>query len=233
MPSAGGTPVMIDTAFANRCNNDHGISPDGKTLAISDQSAEPHKSIIYTVSIEGGTPTRITQQSPSYFHGWSPDGKTLAFCGRREGNSASSQFHPSAEMKSASLQLPASTTARNSPLMGNLSTSTPTERASCKSGACGPTVPGCEQMTSDDSNNWFPHLSPDGRSMAFLSYDKDVKGHPPDKEVTVRLMMLEDRKITVLAKLLGGQGTINVSSWSPDGPKLAFVSYELIPSPTP
>jgi len=86
-----------------------------------------------------------------------------------------------------------------------------------------------EQITSDEYNNWFPHISPDGTQMVILSYGGDVKGHPENKDVMLRLMSLKDRKITVLAKLLGGQGTINVPSWSPDGSKVAFVSYMLVP----
>ncbi len=85
LPVAGGQPQTIDTGFAVRCNNDHGISPDGKTLAISDQSQGDHQSIIYLLPITGGTPRRITQKSPSYWHGWSPDGKTLAYPGQRNG----------------------------------------------------------------------------------------------------------------------------------------------------
>ena len=86
-----------------------------------------------------------------------------------------------------------------------------------------------EQVTSDEYNNWFPHPSPDGRHVVFLSYEKDVSGHPANKDVTLRLMSLGDKKITVLAKLFGGQGTINVPSWSPDSQRVAFVSYLLIP----
>jgi Tol biopolymer transport system component len=65
--------------------------------------------------------------------------------------------------------------------------------------------------------------------MVFLTYDRSVSGHPENKDVMLRLMSLKDRKITVLAKLFGGQGTINVPSWSPDGSQLAFVSYQLVP----
>ena len=81
-------------------------------------------------------------------------------------------------------------------------------------------------MTSDEFNNWFPHISPDGTRMVFLSYEKSVTGHPPDKEVMLRIMALSDGKISVLAELLGGQGTINVPSWSPDSRQVAFVSYQ-------
>jgi len=86
-----------------------------------------------------------------------------------------------------------------------------------------------EAVTSDDTNNWFPHISPDGKQMVFLSYEKDVTGHPANKDVMLRVMTLADKKIRILAKLFGGQGTINVRSWSPDSRRLAFVSYQLVP----
>jgi TolB protein len=86
-----------------------------------------------------------------------------------------------------------------------------------------------EQVSSDDLNNWFPHISPDGRWMVFLTYGADVNGHPENKDVMLRLMSLADKKITILAKLFGGQGTINVPSWSPDSTQLAFVTYMLLP----
>jgi len=85
-----------------------------------------------------------------------------------------------------------------------------------------------EQLFSDDLNNWFPHISPDGKWMVFLTYDSSVTGHPENKDVMLRLMSLADHKITVLAKLFGGQGTINVPSWSPDSTRLAFVSYQMV-----
>jgi len=85
-----------------------------------------------------------------------------------------------------------------------------------------------EQVTSDDFNNWFAHPSPDGKWIVFLSYDKDVTGHPANKPVRLRLMPLGGGKIQELARLFGGQGTMNVPSWSPDSRQVAFVSYELI-----
>ena len=86
-----------------------------------------------------------------------------------------------------------------------------------------------EQMTSDAGNNWFPHISPDGLKMAFLTYESGVEGHPANKDVMLQVMTLADRKTKVIAKLFGGQGTINVPSWSPDSRRLAFVSYQILP----
>jgi len=85
-----------------------------------------------------------------------------------------------------------------------------------------------QQMTSDGHADWFPHPSPDGKWVVFLSYERDVKGHPANKDVMLRLMPTGGGEVQVLAKLFGGQGTINVPSWSPDSRQVAFVSYRLV-----
>ena len=82
------------------------------------------------------------------------------------------------------------------------------------------------QVTTDEFNNWFPHPSPDGRWIAFLSYDAQVQGHPENQDVALRLIPVDGGPIKILAKLYGGQGTINVPSWSPDSQQIAFVSYQ-------
>ena len=87
---------------------------------------------------------------------------------------------------------------------------------------------GQEQVTNDEWNNWFPHISPDGKWMVYLAYKPGVSGHPGGEDVEIRLMLLADKKVKVLAKLYGGQGTMNVPSWSPDSTRIAFVSYALV-----
>ena len=228
LPITGGSPEVIDTGFAIRCNNDHGISPDASLLAISDQSQEEHRSIVYVVPLGGGTPRRITQNSPSYWHGWSPDGKTLAFVGERSGDFDVYSI-PAAGGNESRL-----TTAKG--LDDGPEYSPDGQYIYFNSGRTGimqiwrmrPDGSQQEQMSSDDFNNWFPHVSPDGKWLVLLSYEKNVTGHPENKDVTLRLMSLSDRKMTVLAKLFGGQGTLNVPSWSPDSKQLAFVSYQLM-----
>ncbi len=225
----GMAPEKIDTGLATDCNNNHGISPDGTQLAISDNSQEEHNSIVYIVPIAGGAARRITQKSPSYWHGWSPDGKTLAFVGQRSGDFDIYTI-PAAGGEETRL-----TTAKglddgpeyspdgeyiyfNSERTGHMQIWRMKADGSDQ-----------EQVFSDDLNNWFPHISPDGKWMVFLTYDADVTGHPENKDVMLRLMSLADKNVTVLAKLFGGQGTINVPSWSPDSKQVAFVSYMLVP----
>jgi TolB protein len=228
----GGEPTVIDTGFANRCNNDHGISPDATQLAISDNSQEDHNSIVYIVPIAGGTPRRITQKSPSYWHGWSPDGKTLAFVGQRNGEF---DIYTIAAAGGQETRLTTAQGLDDGPEYspdGKYIYFNSERTGHMQIWRMKPGGSEQEQVFSDDFNNWFPHISPDGQSMVFLTYEADVTGHPENKNVMLRLMSLADKNITVLAKLFGGQGTMNVPSWSPDGKQLAFVSYMLIPQET-
>ncbi len=226
------SPTIIDTGFANRCNNDHGISPDGTQLAISDNSQGDKESQVYVVPIGGGAPRQITHTTPSYWHGWSPDGKTLAFVGQRNGDFDIYAI-PAAGGEEMRL-----TTAKG--LDDGPEYSPDGKYIYFNSERTGhmqiwrmkPDGSEQEQVFSDDLNNWFPHISPDGQWMVFLTYGAEVNGHPENKDVMLRLMSLDpkaEKKITVLAKFFGGQGTINVPSWSPDSKRLAFVSYMLVP----
>jgi Tol biopolymer transport system component len=222
-------PSTISTTPQIHCNNDHGISPDGQLLAISDQSGPDKKSHVYIVPLAGGTPRQVTPNGPSYWHGWSPDGKALAFTGQR-GDNFDIYTIPAAGGEETRLTTAAGLDDGPEYSPDGVSIYFNSERTGhmqiWRMKADGSDQ---EQVLAEESNDWFPHISPDGQWMVFLSYEKDVTGHPPEKDVELRLMSLKDKKVHVLAKLFGGQGTINVPSWSPDSLKLALVSYEQLP----
>jgi TolB protein len=224
----GGEPQMVETGFASRCNNDHGISPDGTRLAISDQSQE-RRSIIYTVPIGGGAPERITKLGPSYWHGWAPDGKTLAFCGERNGEFDIFTIPASGGEETRLTSAKGLDDGPDYTADGQFIYFNSERSGSMQIWRMRADGSQQEQVTRDEFNNWFPHPSPDGKWLALLSYESDVKGHPENKDVTLRIMPLQGGKIEVLAKLFGGQGTINVPSWSPDSRRIAFVSYQFAP----
>ena len=228
IPVADGIPQAIDTGFATRCNNDHGVSPDGKLLAISDQSRGRRQSLIYTLPITGGTPELITQSGPSYWHGWSPDGKTLAFCGERGGEFDIYTIPAGGGEETRLTTAPGLDDGPEYSPDGKFIYFNSVRTGTMQIWRMKTDGSEQEQVTADEFNNWFPHISPNGRSMVFLSYEKDVTGHPENKDVTLRIMVLQSKKIDVLGRFFGGQGTVNVPCWSPDGRRIAFVTYQLV-----
>jgi len=225
---SGGEPKQLDTGFADHCNNDHGFSPDGKMLAISHH--REGKSLIYVLPSEGGTPRQVTELGPSYWHGWSPDGKTLAYCAERNGNydiyAIAAEGGPEVRLTDAAgLDDGPDYSPDGRYIYFNSERSGAMKIWRINSDGADPV-----QVTNDDGYaDWFPHPSPDGKWIVFLSYDKSVTGHPANKDVALRIMPAASaEKPRVIAMLFGGQGTINVPSWSPDSSSIAFVSYRLV-----
>ena len=229
--------VEIPTGFATRLNNDHGISPDGTQLAVS-HDAEEHfdeveqqwmASSIYVLPIEGSaSPVKVTTKVPSFWHGWSPDGGTLAYTARRDDawdiyaipvtggqerrltSCAGLDDGPDYSPDGAYIYY-------NSFCSGSMEI--------WRMGTDGAEP---EQLTDDAHSNWFPHPSPDGRWVVYIAYLEDQgDAHPFGRQVKLRLMNVQDGAIRDLtAPFFGGQGTINVPSWSPDSRKVAYVVYE-------
>jgi len=227
LPVDGGERALVETAFANRCNNDHGLSPDGTRLAISDQSHDG-KSLIYVLPAAGGTLRQITSTGPSYWHGWSPDGSTLAYCAERNGEF---DIYTIPVEGGEEKRLTTAKGLDDGPDYSNdgkFIYFNSERTGTMQIWRMKPDGSQQEQVTSDDFNNWFPHPSPDGKWLVFLSYEKGVVGHPANQTVRLRLMPLAGGRIEEIAKFFGGQGTINVPSWSPDSQKVAYVTYELL-----
>ena len=227
LPVGGGEPELLDTGSANRCNNDHGLSPDGKFLAISDQS-RGGKSLIYVLPAAGGEPRQVTPVGPSYWHGWSPDGQTLAFCGERNREFDIYTVPAGGGEEKRLTTAPGLDDGPDYTADGQFIYFNSERSGMMQVWRMKPDGSQQEQVTTDEFNNWFPHPSPDGKWLVFLTYEKGVSGHPANQPVRLRIMPLGGGPIQELARLFGGQGTINVPSWSPDSKQVAFVSYELI-----
>jgi tricorn protease-like protein len=221
------TSTPIDTGFATANNNDHVLSFDGRQIGISHHSPDHGgRSIIYTLPVEGGTPKQVTPRGPSYFHGWSPDAKWLVYTGDRDSN---------LDIYKISVEGGEEIRLTNAPGLDDGSEFTPDGRwiyfNSSRTGRMQiwrmhPDGSEQQQVTDDDFNNWFPHVSPDGRQIVFLSFQPDVAAdqHPFYQHVYLRLMPITGGEPKIIAYVYGGQGTINVPSWSPDSKQVAFVS---------
>lgn len=227
IPVEGGTPRLLDTGTATRCNNDHGYSPDGSMLAIS--HAPEDASLIYVLPASGGEPRLVTPQGPSYWHGWSPDGRTLAYCAERDGAYDIYTIPVDGGPERRLTTAPGLDDGPDYSPDGRYIFFNSIRTGQMKIWRMDADGANQVQWTPDDAyGDWFPHPSPDGRWIVFLSYDKDVEGHPPNKDVALRIMPMAGGTPRVLTTLFGGQGTINVPSWSPDSKEVAFVSYRLV-----
>ena len=231
------TPEPLNLDQSLRCNNDHGFSPDGKQIAISASSPSSRQSQVYIASADGSNAHLMVSKTPSYFHGWSPDGRFLSFIGQRDGNF---------DIYRVPVEGGDEQRLTSSPGYDDGSDYSPDGKwiyfNSDRSGSwdiwripadgAGPGDAKAERVTSDELEDWFPHPSPDGRWLLFFSFPKGTSGHN-DKLDGVQLRMIpmpgasiKPASPQVLLKFFGGQGTINVNSWSPDSKRFAFVIYE-------
>jgi hypothetical protein len=213
---------LIDTGAQTANNNDHALSFDGRMLGIS--SGQP--SMVYVLPVTGGTPRLATPTGPSYFHGWSPDGRYLAYTGLRQGAADIYRIPvdggPEERLTTAKGLNDGSEYTPDGKYIYFISERTGRMQIwRMKSDGSAQ-----EQITNDDFNNWFPHVSPDGKSIVFITYGPEIPSsdHPFYKHVYLRRMPVDGGKPVVIAYVYGGQGSMNVNSWSPDSQSIAFVS---------
>ncbi len=222
------TASLLDTAPANRNNNDHVLSFDGTMLGLSDQSEEHGgQSCVFTVPVQGGTPKRITPLTPSYLHGWSPDGKFLVYTGGR--SNKFDVFKIASDGSGSEERLTEAVGLNDGPEYtpdGQYIYFNSSRTGKMQIWRMKPDGRDQEQVTNDEYNNWFPHVSPDGKWIVIISYppDNHPAEHPYYQHCYLRLLPIGGGEPKVIAYVYGGQGTINVPSWSPDSRRIAFVS---------
>lgn len=231
IPVEGGTPEKVNTGSANRINNDHGISFDGKMLAISHHrdGLTGGGSTVYVLPLQGGTPKQVTELTPSYWHGWAPGGKEVVYVGQRNGKTYDvykMNINGGQEIKLTNTPEGGHVDGPEYSPDGKYIYFNANFTGTMQLWRMRPDGSGQEQITFDEYNDWFPHISPDGKWIAFISFPIEVapNDHPSYKRVMLRLMPATGGAPKVIAYLYGGQGTINVPSWSPDSKYIAFVS---------
>jgi TolB protein len=237
---AGASPLpeKLDLDGAYRCNNDHGMTRDGKMLAFSATLPPGRASQVFLATSAGKDVRLMTPAAAaSYFHGWSPDGKWLAFVGQRNGVF---ELFRVAAAGGPEQRLTSHGGYDDGPdyspdgmwIYFNSNRSGGWDIWRIPPDGAGPQDAKAERVTSDDLEDWFPHVSPDGKWIVFLSFPKGTENHDGKMAgVQLRMVAAPGRKIKsttpqVLTTIFGGQGTINVNSWSPDSSKFAFVTYE-------
>jgi WD40-like Beta Propeller Repeat len=224
----------IDLGGVPPINNDHVLSPDGSTVYVSADDGH-----LYAVPLAGGKSRRVSNdRGPGfhhYLHGVSPDGSTLAYIGLEhvDGKRIANVWTIPATGGSDG-QLTDDEHADDGSEYGSdgkwiyfnseRASTTPGHAQLFRISTDRRTV---EQLTDDERVNWFPHPAPDGSVIAYVSFPPGTVGHPADVD-DVRLRLLDDEgRIRELTTLFGGQGTMNVPSWSPDSTRFAYVAYPI------
>lgn len=224
-----GSITKLNTGFATDNNNDHVLSFDGKMMAISHHTGEKRTSTIYTLPVTGSdNPTKITSETAgnSYLHGWSPDGKRLVFTGQRNGEYNIWAVDVSTKKEYQLTEQPTLDDGPEYSPDGRYIYFNSVRTGTMKLWRMNADGSNEEQVTFDEYNDWFPHFSPDGKWIVYISFPKEIDpaDHPFYKKVYLRLMPSSGGVPKTIAYIYGGQGTINVPSWSPDSKRIAFIS---------
>ena len=234
-----GSLQEIDTGSVRTCNNDHVLSPDGETIYLSAAGD------LYSVPFAGGEPKRISnvhdasRQYRYFLHGVSPDNQTLAYVavenfdgdpwGRVNIATIPSAGGPDRYLTDLTVRADGPEYSPDGRWIYYNSEQAATIPGHAQIFRMRPDGSGGEQLSFDDRVNWFPHVSPDGRTLVYLSYPPGTRNHPADLDVILRVMPSDGGESRDVVGFNGGQGTINVNSWAPDSKRFAYVEYAFAP----
>lgn len=227
-------PIVV--AGLHSINNDHGLSPDGELLALTDKT-EFGRSAIYVLPLRGGAPRLLVRDTPAWFHGWSPDGRQIVYTCVRNGLWAIAACVVETGREQVLIRAaPSTDTHYDSPDFtpdGAWIWFNSDRDGSMALWRMRPDGSAPERMTHGAGADWFPHPSPDGQRICYLSYAAGVRGHPFGREVSLQVMPAEGGPSRRLARIFGGQGTLNVPCWSPDGQRFAYMRFDVPPIAVP
>lgn len=239
MPTDGSAdPTAVDIPGLPPLNNDHVLDPDGVTVHVSANDFH-----IWSAPLAGGAATRVTPDDGGlhFLHGVSPDGSELAYVHldpTAEAVWSSGAIRVMAADGSADRAVTTEPAAADGPewtpdgtwILFNTEAFGHAQIARVR-----PDGSGIEQLTVDEHVNWFPHPAPTDDAAVYLSFPPGTEGHPADKRVRLRLVTgpgsVSDwgpavwQAAETVVELDGGQGTLNVNGWAPDGSAFAFVDY--------
>lgn len=224
VPAKGGS-AQVHQVGLDRLGGSLGYTPDRKHFVLT-HYAGGQGSHIYLVPVVGGPPRQVTVNAPSWWHSCSPDGKIMLFVGLRQDNLDIYSIPIEGGVETRLTAEPGTDDGPEFSADGRYIYFNSDRTGRHQIWRMKPDGSAPEQITRDAYNNWYPHVSPDGKWITFLSYEESgVKGHPQYRPVMLRLMSTFSEQAEVLVRLIGGQGTYDTNSWSPDSSRIAFISY--------
>ncbi|MCS5498365.1 biopolymer transporter Tol [Cnuibacter physcomitrellae] len=230
----------IDTQGVDHVNNDHIMSPDGSSIYFSAAGS------LYSVPLEGGDVRRISNDFPpamQYFywlHGVSPDGEMLAYVAT---HAVGEDPDPRGRIRLATIPAAGGDDvyltdhevghydgpeySRDGAWIYYNSEEAATRPGHAQIFRMRPDGSEHQQLTFDDRVNWFPHFDPAGEQILYLSYAPGTQSHPADVELLIRAMDPLGGGVRDVVSLFGGQGSLNVNSWNPEGTRFAYAAYPI------
>jgi Tol biopolymer transport system component len=210
----------IDLGGLDRCNNDHGFLPDGRIIFSCHNG---QGSGIYLLAADG--PRELLAARPSWWHA-AREGQIAYACARdsdRVVRIATLDLDSGAERVLTLAQ--AHHDGPDFSACGNFIWFNSDETGHAQIWRMHRDGSEAAPVFRDENVNWFPHPSPCGRHVLYLAYPPGTLEHPRDRQVSIWLMDPDGGNRRKLFDLFGGQGTMNVPCWSPDGRAFAFMRY--------